>query len=493
MRDYVLSVDQGTSSTRCMIVDREGNCLIQVQKEHAQYFPRPGWVEHDPEEILLCVEEVVRSALKDSGIRTSQIVALGITNQRETSVLWDKNSGKPLCRAVVWQDTRTDSLIKAMEGRGFAPLIQSKTGLPLSTYFSGPKIRWMIDHIEGVREKALRGEILFGTIDTWLIWHLTGGVHVTDPTNASRTMLMDLAKLQWDSDLLEILEVPRSILPEIRSSSEIYGVCRGVLQGVPVCGDLGDQQASLFGQACFDFGDVKNTYGTGCFALMNTGPLIHRSSHGMISTVAYQLKGAPPSYAIEGSVAVAGALVKWLRDNLEIIDSASEIESLARKVEDNGGVYIVPAFSGLYAPYWRSDARGVIVGLTGYATKAHLARAALEAAAHQSREVLDAMATDVDTPLRSLRVDGGMVANDLLNQIQSDILGLRVIRSRSTETTALGAAFCAGLAVGYWNDLLEIQRLRSDGDAFDPMISASEREARHAGWLKAVSRSLGWL
>lgn len=487
----MLSIDQGTSSTRCSIIDRSGRLVQQSQKEHRQYHPEPGWVEHDPLEILSNTLEVIKAAMESLGVSHHQIVGVGITNQRETVVVWDLETGVPIYPAVVWQDTRTDAICSNYANE--AERIRDITGLPLSTYFSAPKLCWILDHVPGARARALRGEICFGTIDTWLIWNLADQRHATDPTNASRTQLMNLRTLDWDQDLLDLFEIPRAMLPEILSSSEVYGRCSGMLEGVPLCGVLGDQQASLLGQGGFHLGDAKNTYGTGCFALINTGHQIRRSSHGMISTVAYRLANSQPLYALEGSVAVAGSLIQWLRDNLGLINCASEVEALALEVPDNGGVYIVPAFSGLFAPHWRPDARGIIVGLTAYVNRAHLARAALEATAHQSREVLDAMALDTGVHLKALRVDGGMVVNQTLMQIQADILGMRVTRAEIKETTSLGAAFCAGLAVGFWKDADEIRGLCEEGDSYDPMISAGDREHRHRCWLKAVSHSLGWI
>jgi len=421
------------------------------------------------------------------------VSAVGITNQRETTVIWDRMTGIPIHRAIVWQDTRTATICEDLMKTGGQDRFRDKTGLPITTYFSGPKIRWLLDHVPEARKRAANGELLFGTIDSWLIWHLTGGIHVTDPTNASRTLLMDLHHLRWDPVLLEALEIPENLMPSIRSSSEIYGWGQGIIEGVPISGNLGDQQAALFGQTCFEQGAAKNTYGTGCFLLMNTGLTPRSSSHGLLTTVAYQLGDEAPVYALEGSVAVTGSLVQWLRDNLGIIQSTSEIEELAQTVDDAGGMYIVPAFSGLFAPYWRNDARGVIVGLTRYIHKGHFARAALEATAYQTRELLDAMKTDLGHGLNRLQVDGGMVVNETLMQFQADLLGVPVIRPKVIETTALGAAYVAGLAVGYWQDLDQLRALWQEDRRFDAHMGTAERERMHTGWLKAVERSLNWV
>src|SRR5215208_643009 len=463
MSNYIAAIDQGTTSTRCIVFDHGGNIIVVDQKEHEQIYPKPGWVEHDALEIWTRTQEVIDGALRKGNLSARDILAVGITNQRETTVVWDKNTGKPIYNAIVWQDTRTDAIINELAKNGGQDRFRSKTGLPLATYFSGPKLKWILDHVEGAREKAQNGELLFGNIDTWLIWNLTGHqVHITDVTNASRTMLMDLNTLDWDDEILNLLEIPRAVLPMIKSSSEIYGhVGAGSsrpngdesfshLQGIPVSGDLGDQHAALFGQTCFNPGEAKNTYGTGCFMLLNTGEKPVPSKSGLLTTLGYKIGGQKAVYALEGSIAITGALIQWLRDNLGIIKSSAEVETLARSVEDNGGIYFVPAFSGLYAPYWKSDARGAIVGMTRYITKAHIARAALEATAYQTREVLDAMEADSGVKLTALKVDGGMVFNELLMQFQSDILDVPVIRPKVAETTALGAAYAAGLAVGFW-------------------------------------------
>jgi len=444
-------------------------------------------------EIWETTQRLITQVLATGNCRSHDIAAIGITNQRETAVVWDRRTGQPIHPAIVWQDTRTDELCKRLALEGGQDRLRAKTGLPIATYFSGPKLQWLLDHVPGARERARSGELLFGTMDTWLIWNLTGGVHVTDPSNASRTLLMNLETLEWDDELLCLMNIPRDILPEIRSSSEIYGVATGPLSGVPVAGDLGDQQAALFGQTCFSPGEAKNTYGTGCFMLLNTGQKHIDSTHGLLTTVAYRLGNAPAEYALEGSVAITGALVQWLRDNLGMIQQAAEVETLATTVADNGGMYIVPAFSGLFAPYWRSDARGAIVGLTRYVNKGHFARAALEATAYQTREILDAMRLDSGQPLSHLKVDGGMVANDTLMQFQSDLLGVPVIRPEIIETTALGAAYAAGLAVGFWKDTAELKRLWQVNHAWQPAMPTNQRENLFAGWKKAVTKSLDWI
>lgn len=493
MTHYILAIDQGTSSSRCILFDRESRLIASAQAEHRQSYPQPGWVEHDALEIWETTQAIIRQTLDTAGCQARDIAAIGVTNQRETVVVWDKTTGQPIHPAIVWQDTRTDALCHQLEANADQDRLRAKTGLPIATYFSGPKLQWLLDHVPGARQRARLGELLFGTIDTWLIWNLTGGVHVTDPTNASRTLLMNLATLDWDVELLGLMDIPRAMLPDIRSSSEVYGHALGALQGVAVAGDLGDQQAALFGQTCFGVGEVKNTYGTGCFMLLNTGQEIMRSTHGLLTTVAYQLGNQAPAYALEGSVAVTGALVQWLRDNLGMIRSAPEIESLANTVTDNGGIYIVPAFSGLFAPYWRSDARGVIVGLTRYANKGHFARAVLEATAYQTREILDAMRQDSGHAVASLKVDGGMVGNDTLLQFQADLLDAPVIRPRITETTALGAAFAAGLAVGFWQDPEALRRLWQEDRVWQPRMPAEQRARLYADWKKAVTRSFGWV
>ncbi|SCL19084.1 glycerol kinase [Micromonospora nigra] len=490
--DHVAAIDQGTTSSRCIVFDRAGEIVSVAQREHRQIFPRPGWVEHDAEEIWTNVEVVVREALAAAGIDTGGLAAVGITNQRETTVVWDRASGRPVANAIVWQDTRTDPLLRELGATYGEEKVKARTGLPLATYFAGPKLRWLLDSTDGLRERAEAGEVLFGTMDSWLIWKLTGR-HVTDVTNASRTMLMNLATLDWDPELLEAVGVPAAMLPEIRCSAEVYGTATGVLAGVPVASALGDQQAALFGQTCFQPGEAKCTYGTGSFLLLNTGASPVPSRHGLLTTVAYQIKDNPPAYALEGAIAVTGSLVQWLRDNLGIISSAPEVEELARTVDDNGGCYVVPAFSGLFAPHWRSDARGVIAGLTGYITRGHLARAALEASAWQTREVVDAMNADSDVALRRLRVDGGMTANDLLMQFLADVLDVPVVRSRITETTCLGAAYAAGLAVGFWPDLATLRdKWRSDAQ-WESAMDPAHRERELRNWRKAVQRTLDWV
>jgi len=491
---HLLALDQGTTSSRALVVDRGGRVVAVGQLEHAQLFPRPGWVEHDAAEIWRSTQRVIELALERAGLAAADIAAVGITNQRETTVVWDRATGQPIHPAIVWQDTRTQPTVDALAVEGGTGRFAGLTGLPLASYFSAAKIAWILDAVPGARERAERGELLFGTTDTWLLWNLTGGpdggVHATDVTNASRTQLMGLSSLAWEEELLEAFRVPRPLLPEIRSSSEVYGrVAAGPLAGVPVAGILGDQQAALFGQAAFEAGESKNTYGTGAFLLVNTGEEPVHSEQGLITTVAHRLGDAPARYALEGSIAVAGSLIQWLRDNLGIISSSSEVEPLALSVPDNGGVHIVPAFSGLFAPHWRPDARGVIVGLTRFATKAHFARAAIEAVAFQTREVLDAAEA---AAIAELRVDGGMAANDTFLQFQADVLGIPVVRPAVIETTALGAAFAAGLAVGVWSGLDELRGLWREDARFEPRMGAAEREERLALWRKAVERSLGW-
>ncbi len=508
MSTYVAALDQGTTSSRCILFDRGGRPVHSRQREHRQIYPRPGWVEHDPLEIWRTCGELIAGCLKDAGAGPRQIAAVGITNQRETTVVWNPATGQPYANAIVWQDTRTAELVSALAGTSGAPgargldRFRQRTGLPLATYFSGPKLRWLLDNTPGLRQAAERGEALFGTIDSWLIWWLTGGPgrgrHVTDVSNASRTLLLDLQTLDWDPELLAALEVPRRMLPQIVPSipARPYGVttAEGPLGGeVPVAGALGDQQAALFGQACFRAGESKNTYGTGCFLLLHTGSQIVHSRCGLISTVAYRFEGEPAAYALEGSVAVAGALVQWLRDNLGLIRSSAEIEALAASVQDSGGVYFVPAFSGLFAPHWRSDARGVVAGLSGYATKAHLARAVLEATAFQTYEIYRAMKEDSGLDIPSLKVDGGMVVNELLMQFQADLLNVPVIRPRVTETTALGAAYAAGLAVGFWDSTEQLSSMWAEDRRWQPRLPPQERERRFRQWQKAVSRSLDWV
>ncbi len=492
MGRYILAIDQGTTSTRCILFDAQGMPVAMAQQEHRQIYPRPGWVEHDALEIWENTEGVVRQALAKAGARPAEVVAIGITNQRETTVIWERETGRPIYNAIVWQDTRTDALCVALAQEGGQDRFRAQTGLPLATYFSGPKIAWLLEHIPSARARAERGELLFGNIDTWLIWNLCGE-HVTDVTNASRTLLMNLHTLDWDDHILSVLGIPRAMLPRIRPSVEIYGTAKGLLEGVPVAGDLGDQQAALFGQTCFAPGEAKNTYGTGCFMLLNTGETPIPSQAGLLTTLAYQIAGQPAVYALEGSIAISGALVQWLRDNLGLIRKSAEIEALARSVEDNGGIYFVPAFSGLFAPYWRSDARGVIVGLTRYVNKGHLARAALEATAYQTREVLEAMEADSGVKLSVLKVDGGMVVNELLMQFQADMLGVPVVRPKVIETTALGAAYAAGLATGFWRDLESLRQQWQMDRHWQPQMDAERREQLYAGWKKAVTRTFDWV
>jgi glycerol kinase len=497
MPRYIAVIDQGTSSTRCMIFDHDGQVVSMAQAEHRQFYPKPGWVEHDPLEIWRNAQAVAIEAAGNVESDTDEIAALGVTNQRETLVVWDKNTGKPVYPAIVWQDTRSAEICEQLSAEGGPDRFRATTGLPITIYFSGPKLQWLLDHIDGLRVRADRGELLCGTIDSWLVWNLTGGkdggVHVTDVTNASRTLLMNLETLAWDDDLLAAMNIPASVLPAIRSSSEVYGTAQGIFADVPVAGILGDQQAALFGQTCFSAGEVKNTYGTGAFLLLNTGPEPVQSRHGLITTVAYQLGSAAPVFALEGSIAVAGALVQWLRDNLGLIRTSTEVESLANTVEDNGGMYIVPAFSGLFAPYWRADARGIVVGLTRYINKGHFARAALEATAYQTRDIVDAMRRETGLDLGALKVDGGMVVNETLMQFQSDILGIPIIRPDVTETTALGAAYAAGLAVGFWRDIDEIRNLWRKDKEWQPRMTPAARERLYAGWNKAVTRTFGWI
>jgi glycerol kinase len=491
MSRYVAAIDQGTTSSRCIVFDQGGNIVAVDQKEHRQIFPRPGWVEHDAEEIWTNVQQVVKGALAKLSVAASDLAAVGITNQRETTVLWDKATGKPVHNAIVWQDTRTDRLVRDLGGSEGQDRFRDLCGLPLATYFSGPKVRWILDAQPELRARAEKGEVLFGTMDSWIIWKLTGR-HVTDVTNASRTMLMSLKTLQWDESLLTAIGVPRAMLPEICSSSEVYGKAGGVLQGVPVASALGDQQAALFGQTCFAVGEGKNTYGTGCFLLVNTGGKLVHSDNGLITTAAYKIGSQPVVYALEGSIAVTGALVQWVRDNLGLIATSPDIEKLAASVPDNGGCYFVPAFSGLFAPYWRSDARGVIVGLTGFVNKAHIARAVLEATAWQTREVVDAMAADSGVALTSLKVDGGMTANALLMQFQADVLNVPVIRPVVSETTCLGAAYAAGLAVGYWPNIEGLRANWKKAVEWQPNMSAAERGKGFRKWKKAVTRTMDW-
>jgi len=468
------------------------------QKEHRQIFPKPGWVEHDALEIWERTKEVIQGGLSRFRIEPGDIAAIGITNQRETTVVWNRRTGQPYFNAIVWQDTRTDTIINEFAREGGQDRFRPVTGVPLATYFSGPKARWILDNVPGVREAAEKGDALFGNIDTWLIWNLTGGprggVHVTDPTNASRTMLMNIATLDWDPDMLKVMGIPASMLPKICSSSEIYGyVADGPLEGIAIAGDLGDQQAALFGQACFDPGEAKNTYGTGCFMLLNTGPQPIHSQYGLLTTPAYKIGSQPAVYALEGSIAIAGALVQWLRDNLGLIDKSTDIEPLARTVEDNGGIYFVPAFSGLFAPYWRSDARGALVGMTRYVNRGHIARAVLEATAYQTREVLEAMEKDSGIQLNSLKVDGGMVANNLLMQFQADLLGVPVVRPKVAETTSLGAAYAAGLALGFWPDMPSLRANWQEDARWQPQMLSQTADALFEQWKKAVTRTFDWV
>ena len=497
MTKIIAALDQGTTSTRCILFNQSGEIISSCQKEHRQIFPQPGWVEHDPVEIWENSIYVIKAALNNAKLDHKDLAGLGITNQRETTVIWSKITGQPVYNAIVWQDARTDQICSKLAGEKGQDRFRSKVGLPLATYFSGPKIVWILENVDGVREKALNGELLFGTIDSWLVWNLTGAVengrHITDVTNSSRTMLIDLKTLEWDKDILKIFDIPETILPEIRSSSEIYGEAGGSLSGLSIAGILGDQHAALFGQTCFDPGQAKNTYGTGCFLLLNSGEEPTLSEHGLLTTLGYKIGDAKPVYALEGSIAITGALVQWLRDNLEMIQESAEVEELANQVEDNGGIYFVPAFSGLYAPYWQSNARGVIAGLTRFITKAHIARAVLEATAFQTKEVLEAMEKDTGIKLASLKVDGGMVYNELLMQFQADMLNVPVIRPTITETTALGAAYAAGLAVGVWKDQEDLRDYWREDRVWAPAMEVTERDRQYKGWKKAVKRSFDWV
>jgi glycerol kinase len=495
MAQYAAAIDQGTTSTRFMVFDHGGQVVSVDQKEHEQIYPKPGWVEHDPMEIWERTQEVVRAGLDK--VQASDIAAVGVTNQRETTVVWDRSNGRPVHNAIVWQDTRTDQICNELSADGGQDRFRAKTGLPIATYFSGPKIKWILDNVDGIRAKAESGEVLFGNIDTWVIWLLTGGAdggaHVTDVTNASRTMMMNLETLDWDDEILGILGVPRAMLPEIRASSEIYGEAKDGLAGIPVAGDLGDQQAALFGQTCFSIGEAKNTYGTGNFLLLNTGNEAVQSKSGLLTTLAYQIGDQPATYCLEGAIAITGALVQWLRDNIGLIKESPEIEELAKTVEDNGGIYFVPAFSGLFAPYWRGEARGVIAGLTRYVNKGHLARAALEATAWQSKEVVDAMNADSGVELTSLKVDGGMVYNELLMQFQADVLDVPVIRPTVAETTSLGAAYAAGLATGFWSEVEDLRANWGKDKEWQPQMDAAERDKEYGLWKKAVTRTFDWV
>lgn len=502
MAKYIGALDLGTTSNRFMVFDQRGRIIGFDQMEHAQIFPQPGWVEHDPMEIWRNSQSVIKGALGKTGIGGEDLAAIGITNQRETVVLWDKKSGRPLYNAIVWQCTRSDDICRRLAAEHGQDRFREKTGLPVATYFSGPKVRWILDEVPEARAAADKGTALFGTIESWVIWWLTGGpdrgAHVTDVTNASRTLMMNLTTLDWDEEILNVLGIPRRILPRIVPSSDRntwgHTAKDGALNAtIPVCGALGDQQAALVGQACFEVGEAKNTYGTGCFLLLNTGGTPVVSRHGLLTTVGYQVRGEKPVYCLEGSIAMAGALVQWLRDNLGLIAAAPDIEALARTVPDNGGAYIVPAFSGLFAPYWRSDARGVIAGLTRFVNKAHLARAVLEASAYQTLEIVEAMNKDAGVALSSLKVDGGMVANELLMQFQADILGVPVIRPAIAETTALGAAYAAGIAVGYWSGTDELRHNWAVDKTWQPQVDPAERQKGIGQWKKAVTRTFDWV
>jgi glycerol kinase len=496
---YILAIDQGTTSTRAIIFDKRGAIVATGQLEHEQIFPRAGWVEHDPQEIWKNTREVIGQALGKANLTRHDIAAVGITNQRETTVVWDKNTGEPVYNAIVWQDTRTQPIVDALAADGGVDRFRDAVGLPLSTYFAGTKIAWILQNVDGARERAQAGDLLFGTTDTWVLWNLTGGpdggVHATDVTNASRTMFLDLRTLTWRQDILDVFGVPASMLPEVRSSSEVYGVAENtsLLRETPIAGILGDQQAATFGQAAFEAGGAKNTYGTGNFLIVNTGEEIVHSPRGLLTTVAYQLGDAAPRYALEGSIAVTGSLIQWMRDNLGIISHASQIEKLAASVDDNGGAYFVPAFSGLFAPYWRPDARGALLGLTRFVNRGHIARAALESIAYQTRDVLDAANADADVPLTELRVDGGATSNDLLLQFQADILGMPVVRPVVAETTALGAAYAAGLAVGFWSGLDELRANWREGKRWEPKMAQDERDRLYRTWQKAVTKTYGWV
>ncbi|MBG6059278.1 glycerol kinase [Cryobacterium sp. MP_M5] len=499
MAQYVIAIDQGTTSSRAIIFDKAGSIVSTGQLEHAQIFPQAGWVEHDPMEIWNNTREVIGQALSKANLTRHDIAAVGITNQRETAVVWDRTTGLPVYNAIVWQDTRTQPIVDRLAADGGVERFKAQVGLPLATYFSGTKIVWILENVEGARAKADAGQLMFGTTDSWVLWNLTGGleggVHATDVTNASRTMFMDLETLQWDDDILAAFDVPKSMLPEIRSSSEVYGIVNehSLLREVPIAGILGDQQAATFGQAAFDQGEAKNTYGTGNFLIFNTGTEIVHSKNGLLTTLGYKLGTDAPHYALEGSIAVTGALVQWLRDNLGMISSSEEIETLAKTVDDNGGAYFVPAFSGLFAPYWRSDARGALVGLTRFVNKGHIARAALEATAFQTREVLDAVNADSGVPLTEIKVDGGMIANNTLMQFQADILGVPVVRPVVAETTALGAAYAAGLAVGFWGSLDELRANWQEDSRWTPQMSEEEKNRQLRNWKKAVTKTFGWV
>ena len=496
MKKYIGSIDQGTTSSRFIIFDNDANIISKDQLEHEQIYPKSGWVEHDPVEIWEKTQKVIIGGISKSGIFPNDLETVGITNQRETTIVWNKHTGKPYYNAIVWQDVRTKNICKSIS-ENYGDIINKKTGLKVNTYFSASKIKWILDNIKGVREDAEKGEAIFGTIDTWILWNLTGGVrngkHITEPSNASRTLLMNIDTLEWDEELLEIFDIPKHMLPEIKSSSEVYGKCRGVLENIPIGGMLGDQQSALFGQTCFEKGDAKNTYGTGCFLLTNTGNEKILSENGLLTTVAYKIGNQNVNYALEGSIAIAGALVQWLRDNLGIIEKSSQIEDLAEKVEDNSGVFFVPAFSGLFAPYWEDSARGTIVGMTRYTNKNHIARAALESTAFQTRDVLEVMEKETGVKIKELKVDGGMVVNNLLMQFQSDILNIPVIKPKVTETTALGAAYAAGLAVKVWGSTDELKKHWSIDKSYKSKMKTDERENLYKCWKKAVNKSIGWI
>ena len=491
MKMFIGAIDQGTTSTRFILFDHESNIVASHQIEHKQIFPKAGWVEHDPLEIWKNTKQVIETTLQKAEISDKQIVAIGITNQRETTVIWDKKTGKPYHNAIVWQDTRTDNICRTIKNN--EKLFQQKTGLPIATYFSGPKIKWLLDNVKGLRNAALNGDAIFGNMDSWITWNLTGGKHITDVTNASRTMLMNLKTLDWDTELLEILDIPRKMLPKICSSSEIYGKTKfGFENEIPISGILGDQQAALFGQTCFQKGDVKNTYGTGCFILLNTGNEIVHSQNGLLTTVGYKIQNQKPVYALEGSVAIAGSLIQWIRDNLSLITESPEINDLAEMADNNGGVYFVPAFSGLFAPHWNSGARGTIIGLTHFVNKSHIARSVLEATAFQTRDVFEAMQKDSGLNIMKLKVDGGMTASELLMQFQADILNATVVLPNIVETTALGAAYAAGLAVGFWKDTNELQKNWKEQKIWNSKMTENKRMKLYNQWQKAVKRSLNW-
>ena len=493
---YVAAIDQGTTSTRCLLFDHAGRMASVAQVEHRQYYPQPGWVEHDAVEVWRNVTRVVPRAVRQAGISISQVATLGIANQRETTVVWDARTGRPMAPAITWQDVRTAAFVESLKAEPGAALFRDVSGLEPASYFAGPRLRWLLDHVPGLRSAAEAGNALFGTMESWLIWNLTGGpeggVHVSDVTNASRTMLMDLRALQWDTRLLAALDIPARMLPAIRGNADVYGTCTTVLPGVSIGGALGDQQAALFGQTCFGPGEAKCTYGTGAFVLLNTGADVVESTHGLLPTVAYDLPDHDTVYALEGSIAMTGSLVQWFRDSLEMISSAPQIETLARSVTDNGGCYIVPAFSGLFAPHWREDARGVIIGLTSYVTKGHLARAVLEATGWQTRDVVDAMNADSGLALTRLKVDGGMTANNLLMQFVADVLDVPVERPMIAETVSLGAAYVAGLAVGYWADIEALRHNWHRAARWEPTMDADLRRHEHAEWGRAVQRTYGW-